>query len=232
MTGRTNAAGGVRLPELTNPAGAAQILSGYDAINADGEAMVGTIPSQGAQTITPGTSAKTIAAGRYLSGTQTIAGDADLVPANIKSGTTIFGVSGGYNGKEPVYGIYNNPAQYVTISNSGDLLGSLQITLPTPIAKVLGMSIMFYADGYRCLMSYPATDSTRNEAPYLSEPDEEALWGVYFMELSGGSLTASFCMGKLSVSGSTITITSRSQMASPMPAIESIYQMAYMYLPA
>ncbi len=178
MTGRTNAAGGVRLPELSNPAGAAQILSGYEAINADGEAMVGTLVV-----------------------------------------------------KEPVYGIYNDPAQYVDISNSGDVLSSLKITLPTPIAKVLGLGIMFYADGYRCLMSYPATDSTRNDAPYLSEPDEEALWGVYFMELSGGSIAASFCTGKLSVSGSTITITSRSQQASPIPAIESIYQMAYMYLP-
>lgn len=46
MTGRTNAAGGVRLPELANPAGAAQILSGYEAINADGEAMVGTLVVQ------------------------------------------------------------------------------------------------------------------------------------------------------------------------------------------
>ena len=223
--------GGIHLPTLISPAGAGQILSGYQAINADGEIVTGTIPSQGAQTITPGTSAKTIAAGRYLSGTQTISGDTDLVPANIKSGVNIFGVSGSYSGKEPVYGIYNNPAPYVDISNSGDLLSSLKITLPTPIAKVLGLGIMFYADGYRCLMSYPATDSTRNDAPYLSEPDEEALWGVYFMELSGGSITASFCMGQLSVSGSTITITSRSQQVGPIPAIESIYQMAYMYLP-
>ena len=92
-SGRTNA-GGVRLPVLGNPAGPAQILSGYEAINADGEVITGSIPSQGAQTITPGTSAKTIAAGRYLSGTQTIAGDTDLVPGNIRSGVNIFGVSG------------------------------------------------------------------------------------------------------------------------------------------
>lgn len=86
--------GGTHLPALTNPAGAAQILSGYQAINADGEIVTGTIPSQGAQTITPGTSAKAIAAGRYLSGTQTIAGDADLVAGNIKSGVNLFGVNG------------------------------------------------------------------------------------------------------------------------------------------
>jgi hypothetical protein len=53
---------------------------------------------QAAQTITPGTSNKTIASGRYLTGTQTIKGDANLVAGNIKSGVNIFGVSGTYEG--------------------------------------------------------------------------------------------------------------------------------------
>lgn len=55
---------------------------------------------QGAQTITPGTANKTIASGRYLTGTQTIAGDADLKSANIKKGVNIFGVAGSYEGVE------------------------------------------------------------------------------------------------------------------------------------
>ena len=49
---------------------------------------------QAAQTITPTTSNQTIAAGTYLTGAQTIEGDADLVAGNIKSGVSIFGVSG------------------------------------------------------------------------------------------------------------------------------------------
>lgn len=53
---------------------------------------------QAAQTITPGTSNKTIASGRYLTGTQTIKGDANLVAGNIKSGVSIFGVAGSYEG--------------------------------------------------------------------------------------------------------------------------------------
>lgn len=53
---------------------------------------------QGEQTITPGTSDKTIAASRYLTGVQTIKGDANLVAENIKSGVSIFGVSGEYSG--------------------------------------------------------------------------------------------------------------------------------------
>ena len=52
------------------------------------------IPKQGAQTIIPGTSDKTIASGRYLTGTQTIKGDANLIPANIAEDKSIFGVQG------------------------------------------------------------------------------------------------------------------------------------------
>ena len=56
------------------------------------------LTTQAAQTITPGTSNKTIASGRYLTGTQTIKGDANLVAGNIKSGVSIFGVTGTYAG--------------------------------------------------------------------------------------------------------------------------------------
>lgn len=52
------------------------------------------LPTQAAQTITPGTADKTIASGRYLTGTQTIKGDSNLKAGNIKSGVSIFGVAG------------------------------------------------------------------------------------------------------------------------------------------
>ena len=52
------------------------------------------LTTQAAQTITPGTVDKTIAAGRYLTGAQTIKGDANLVAGNIKKGVSIFGVDG------------------------------------------------------------------------------------------------------------------------------------------
>lgn len=47
---------------------------------------------------TPGTSDQTITSGQYLNGAQTIKGDANLVTGNIKSGVSIFGVSGSYAG--------------------------------------------------------------------------------------------------------------------------------------
>lgn len=60
------------------------------------------LTTQGAQTITPGTSNKTISSGRYLTGTQTIKGDANLVAANIKKGVSIFGVAGTNEGEDIV----------------------------------------------------------------------------------------------------------------------------------
>ena len=52
------------------------------------------LTAQAAQTITPGTTAQTIAAGQYLTGAQTIAGDANLIAQNIKAGVSIFNVDG------------------------------------------------------------------------------------------------------------------------------------------
>ena len=87
----------VTLPDGTADAtaGAGQILKGYTAY-ARGSKVTGSVPSLGAQTITPGTSNKTIAAGQYLSGQQTIKGGANLIAANIVKGKSIFGVNGSF----------------------------------------------------------------------------------------------------------------------------------------
>lgn len=71
-----------------------------------GVVTVGAIPSayvkptatKAATTYTPTTSNQTISAGTYCSGVQTIKGDSNLVADNIKSGVSIFGVSGNYSG--------------------------------------------------------------------------------------------------------------------------------------
>jgi len=68
---------------------AAQMLSGVIAY-VNGNKITGTIPSKTAQTYTPGTTNQTIAAMQYLSGVQTIMGDANLQSGNIKNGVKIF----------------------------------------------------------------------------------------------------------------------------------------------
>jgi len=64
---------------------------------AKGRKVTGSIPSKGAASFRPGTASQTIAAGQYLSGVQTIEGDANLLAANIRQGVSIFGVAGGYD---------------------------------------------------------------------------------------------------------------------------------------
>lgn len=72
---------------------AGEILSGKTAY-VNGAKITGSIQSKSATTYTPTTSDQTIAANQYLSGAQTIEGDANLVASNILSGVSIFGVSG------------------------------------------------------------------------------------------------------------------------------------------
>lgn len=75
-----------------------QLLKGVIAYGKNGVKYTGTIASLAAKTYTPGTSNQTIAAGQYLSGAQTIKGDANLKAANIKNGVSIFGITGTYEG--------------------------------------------------------------------------------------------------------------------------------------
>lgn len=73
------------------------VTAGYVASGTAGNSSVSltaSVTTKAAATITPGTSNQEIAAGTYLTGKQTISGDASLVSANIKSGVSIFGVSG------------------------------------------------------------------------------------------------------------------------------------------
>lgn len=60
--------------------------------------IIGNMPELSRQDITPSTTDQYIAGSQYLTGTQKIKGDANLVAGNIKSGISIFGVMGTYTG--------------------------------------------------------------------------------------------------------------------------------------
>jgi hypothetical protein len=78
--------------------------SGYDGLSsvfvgAISKTYVGSgVSRKSAQTYTPGTSDQTIASGQYLSGVQTIKGDANLKAENIADGVSVFGVVGSFAG--------------------------------------------------------------------------------------------------------------------------------------
>jgi hypothetical protein len=80
----------------TGDATPADVLGGKTFSNADGTGKTGSMSNVGAQSITPGTSAQSITQG-YHNGSGSVAGDADLVTGNIRSGVSIFGVSGDSN---------------------------------------------------------------------------------------------------------------------------------------
>lgn len=74
-----------------------QVTAGYVSSGTAGSSAVSltaSVTTKGATTYTPGTSNQAIASGTYLTGTQTISGDSNLVAGNIVSGKTIFGVAG------------------------------------------------------------------------------------------------------------------------------------------
>ena len=73
------------------------VTAGYVSAGTAGNSAVSltaSVTTKGATTYTPTTSNQTIASGTYLTGAQTISGDANLLASNIKSGVSIFGVAG------------------------------------------------------------------------------------------------------------------------------------------
>jgi len=75
-------------------AAAENILSGRVAW-VDGIELTGSMPNNGAVTLTPTTTQQTIAAG-YHDGNGYVVGDTDLISGNITSGVNLFGVDGAY----------------------------------------------------------------------------------------------------------------------------------------
>lgn len=80
------------------------VSAGYVSSGTAGNSSVSltaSVTTKAAATITPTTSDQTIASGTYLTGTQTIKGDANLISGNIKKDVVLFNVTGTYEGETP-----------------------------------------------------------------------------------------------------------------------------------
>ena len=105
---------------------------------------------QAAQTITPSTSDKTIASGRYLTGTQTIKGDANLVAGNIKSGVSIFGVAGSYEGSSSAGGDSGSEPTIVSGTTTISIPTSSAAAKQTEVVTVKGLGFKPFCVMVRC----------------------------------------------------------------------------------
>lgn len=129
VTGSYNeATGGPTLQsKAVSPSESTQTVSpdsGYDGlskvtVNAISSTYIGSdVTKKSAATYIPKTTDQSIASGQYLSGTQTIKGDANLVAGNIKSGVSIFGVTGTYTGGGSSGGSGNNNVEAYAVTST------------------------------------------------------------------------------------------------------------------
>ena len=83
---------------VTPTVSAGYVSSGTSGTITVSGSQTSQLTAKAAATYTPTTTSQTIASGQYLTGTQSIEGDANLLAENIKDGVSIFGVTGNYQG--------------------------------------------------------------------------------------------------------------------------------------
>lgn len=161
------------------------------------------LTAKAAATYTPTTADQTIASGQYLTGAQTIKGDANLLAENIKDGVTIFGVTGTYTGgggggSYTVTVTLTNPRHsthfasfdiYEQLSDSyydmGELIG--QISSPTGSTQV-SVSSSIYGVGM-IASGTSVADGTASCTGGVSFTDTDYA-GVFWFEVVGdGTIT-------------------------------------------
>nr|DAZ74390.1 MAG TPA: tail protein [Caudoviricetes sp.] len=148
------ASGAVLQSKTVSPSESAQTIKadyGYDGlsqvtVNAVSKTYVGSgVTKKSAATYTPSTSNQTIAASQYLSGAQTIKGDANLVAGNIKSGVSIFGVTGTYAGGGSSGGSGNNNVEAYAITDTNP---SVSFRRTDGAIKIWGYGTMTSSGGW------------------------------------------------------------------------------------
>ena len=148
------ASGAVLQSKTVSPSESAQTIkadNGYDGlsqvtVNAVSRTYVGSgVTKKSAATYTPGTSDQNIASGQYLNGTQTIKGDSNLTAANIKSGVSIFGVTGTYAGGGSSGGSGNNNVEAYAITDTNP---SVSFRRTDGAIKIWGYGTMTSSGGW------------------------------------------------------------------------------------
>ena len=138
-TGATVSTGTNTLTLSKSVSNTPQVTAGYVSSGTAGNSSVSltaSVTTKAAATITPTTTDQTIASGTYLTGVQTISGDANLAAGNIKNGVTIFNITGNYAGSS--VNVESNKAATltggtteVTPSTGYDAMAKVTASVPT-----------------------------------------------------------------------------------------------------
>lgn len=181
---------GVDVPAVTpfrGYAGKVQSIVGQFSDELDVIMGGGLSPTEPGKLITPNTAEQlAISGGVLAAGDIKVAGDPNLVPANIAKGVTIFGVAGSYSGAEPVYEIV--PPENISFETAGSPI-RITINLSRNVYAVYGLSLWvgIIEERATATFSYPASG--------LGEPDESAVFrtmgtsvSIYTLSVSGNSL--------------------------------------------
>lgn len=143
------------------------------------------LTTKAAATITPGTANQSIAAGTYLTGAQTIKGDANLLAANIKSGVSIFGVAGSL---ASVSIIQEHCSDTIIIDTSAD---TITITLSQSCSQLLGVNVCLSASSSKKVVQIVWPNSVSiNAKAELMYAGSTSLSSLYLSTtIAGNSIT-------------------------------------------
>ena len=173
-----------------------QVSAGYISSGTAGNSNVSltaNVTTKGAATITPGTTDQTIASGTYLTGTQTIAGDADLIASNIKKNVQIFGVTGSYEGSGGGGGLTVATATATLSSTEGSIEFYNLLGQPTSFVAIAQNEITTGSPSRCATCVYDGTNLFGQNITNTSNAQ---------VSYSSGSLNMSYNSGTLIISSS------------------------------
>lgn len=158
---------------------------------------------QAAKTITPSTSSQTaVASGRYTTGAVTVAGDADLIAANIKEGINIFGVTGTcetYDSTATIYAGTSTPSN--SIGSNGDIYFMKEAL---NVSKSIKLTPSFHDTN---LSAYASADSSYPASNVIGADENSTTYARFYMTTGMTAITKLYYGFDVSSIPSNATIT-------------------------
>ena len=204
---------------------ATTLRTGYTAYK-NGSKITGTVTTQTTKTWTPTTADQTISSPKFITGTQTIKGDANLVSANIKAGISIFGVEGSSavvdtaDADAVAEKIFNGVTAYV---NGTKVTGTALATASTATAARIRSGYKAYdSNGNLITGTGYATTTTATAADILSGKKAYTNTGTLLTGTAydvGGTVTREETVGSGMDKAIGVTPTALSQTKEKLAAV-------------